>query len=56
MFSSLVQQQGDTIVLRATLLQLGSECDPERVPRPVGIRTLSQCPKLVFVYPHLCKL
>lgn len=39
-FSRLVQQWGDTIVLSATLLQLGSECDPKRVPRPVGIRTL----------------
>lgn len=39
-FSSLVQQWGDTIVLRAALLQPGSECDPKRVPGPVGIRTL----------------
>lgn len=27
-FSSLVQQRGDTTVLSATLLQLGSECEP----------------------------
>lgn len=37
---ALVQQLRDTIVLSATLLQQGSECDPEWVPRPVGIRTL----------------
>lgn len=30
---ALVQQPGGTIVLSATLLQQGSECDPEWVPR-----------------------
>lgn len=38
-------------MLSVTLIQLGSECDPEPVPRPMGIRTLSQYPKWSLCTP-----